>query len=510
MKHHPFKKNGSPFLAAGLLLTLLLLGSCDNETPTMCPTDGVGILEGYLKVAGQGVSATIGARALEGPDPGSIFRRTVSDSTGWYRLELPTGLYQLEINPGLFGRTSREPYDTIRVLPRVFRFDIERGRAEVRIQFPEDQDGVRFHFQLWRETYLIMNQSDRVEGGQLVFEYPILEPGAYTMELSGGDLIDGYYLPGFTESSDADIIEVDIASTSVYEADFSDSYASISGSVTGSWQESGVSGRPIVEAVSTGLRWSGYTRCAIEGTFTMGFLVPQAVILRSENSGVSQWIGGETSDTARVFDLQPGDRIAGVEVIESGIKVLLDGPGDLVSHHPEITVRSASGEEFHPRGFGNNPFAVTNLRPGRYFLFVDGYCGDEIWAHQWYGGSETFAGATPIDLAEGELGRIVMTLERGGRIEGNLLRSDGTRPLTIRFGLFDPTGEPACSGWGQWREFDEGRFEFQGLADGDHYLGVQTWGDDIWWYPGTGEFTEAVPLTIENHADLADVDWVLP
>ena len=510
MEHHPANKRNSVFWVAGALLALLFLGSCNSETPTMCPRTGVGVLEGYLRVMGQGVSATIRARTLGDGHNGTIAAAAVSDSTGWYRLELPTGLYQLEVDPGSSTTSSSELYDTIRVLPRVFRFDIKRGRAEVRIGMPDDLEGTRFNMYLRGQGLHSMYESAEVEEGLLVFEYPVLAPAAYTMEIYGGGLADNYYVPGFSNSSDGDLLEVGLTEPAVYEVDFKNSYASISGSITGSWQMSDVFWYPSMEVVSPDSTWIGKGDCNQDGTFTCGFLLPQPVFLRSRYHGVDQWVGGGSFDTARMFDLEPGDRITGVAVVESGIKVLLDGPGDLVFHRPTITIRGASGDEFYPDPDWENPFTVNNLRPGRYYLYLEGYCKNEIWAHQWFGGTETIDGAIAIDLAEGELRQISMTLIEGGRIEGNLLRASGTRPRKVNYGLFDPAGEPVCSEYLQWRLFDHGVFKFQGLADGDYFLGVRIGGDEIWWYPGTREFTEASPLPVENHGTLTDINWTLP
>ncbi len=510
LKRHPAKIFSSAFIVAGALLALLFLGSCNSETPTMCPTTGVGVLEGYLRVTGQGLTARIEARDLEGPNPRNIVAATTTDSTGWYRLELPTGLYQLVVSPNSSSSSTSELYDTIRVLPRVFRFDLKRGRAEIRISMPDDQEGGRFSLRLRNPDLGSMNESARVEEGVLVFEFPALVPAVYTMDFDGGDLVDNYYLPGFDDSSDADNLEVDLDNAAVYEADFRDSYASISGSITGSWEISGPGLMPDMEVVSPDSQLVGRGQHNYDGTFTCGFLLPRTVLLRSEYRRVIQWIGGETFETARVFDLQPGDRITGVTVVESGIKVYLDGPGNLTLHRPVVTIRAASGEEFHPDSNFDNPFVISNLRSGRYYLYVEGYCENAIWASQWYGGAESFDGAVAIDLAEGELRQITMELVRGGRIEGNLLRSDGTRPRYVNYGLFDPAGEPECPGSYQWRSFDQGIFSFQGLGDGDYFLAVQTGGDEIWWYPGTRLFSEATPLAIENHTDLTEINWVLP
>jgi len=375
---------------------------------------------------------------------------------------------------------------------------------------PDDEEGRHYNLRIRAGDNNSISESATVQEGFLVFDYPVLVPGAYSMKLRGGDLTDAYYLPGTRDPADADLMEVGLNNAATFEIDFGDSYVSISGNISGSWQLAGESRSPAVEVVSSDSRVFGHGNVDSAGDFTCGFLLPRTVLLRSNYRDLVQWIGGDSFETARVFDLQPGDRITGVSVIESGIRILLDGPGDLVYHRPSVIIRDDSGWEFHPYTYSDNPFSICNLKPGRYYVQVEGYCDDEVWARQWYGGAESQAGATPIDLAEGELHQIVMELVQGGRIEGNLVREDGSQPYAIEFSLFDAGGEPLCSGYSPWRYFDKGEFKFQGLVNGDHFLGVRTAGDKIWWYPGTWEFTAASPLSIVNHEAIIDVDWVLP
>ena len=78
---------------------LLLSSSCDDDSPCSCPTYQIGAVEGYVLAAGEGCALKVGARALDGPRDGQVIVAALSDSTGWFRLELPTGRYRLETNP---------------------------------------------------------------------------------------------------------------------------------------------------------------------------------------------------------------------------------------------------------------------------------------------------------------------------------------------------------------------------------------------------------------------------
>jgi hypothetical protein len=509
MENHTTNRWAWLLILTGILITVLTISSCGNESPTMCPLEGVGALEGYLMSSGQGVSAEIWARSMEGPSERMVLHSTVSDSTGWYRLELATGLYRLEVDGGLFSVSSRETRDVIRVLPRVFRFDLERGRAEVRIGMPAEFEGQRMTLWVNGKDHQNGRQREAIQDGWVHFNFPALQPGSYTMEISIPSSNLRYYLPGTMDIFEADSLIVDTNRVTIHETDFRDTYASVSGSITGSWQE-GRSGSMRVEAYSVDLKGVGATNCLTDGSFTFGIILPQEIRLKATLNGVGQWMGVESIGDQGVFDLQPGDRITGVDMVESGIQVLLDGPGDLTVHKPSVTILDEEGNEYLPSVYRDNPFYVGNLRPGRYYLQVVGHCENEIWAPQWYGGAEIVADATPIDLAEGELRRIVMELVEGSRIEGELLEPDSQRPDRVSCGLFGLDGEPICSQYYPWRYFDEGLFSFTGLPNGEFLLAARTDRYNYWWYPGTEKFDEAVPIVIENHTSVTDLSWLLP
>lgn len=510
MNHFQGKNPASAALLAALLMAGLLVGSCGNETPTVCDLEGLGVLEGYVYELGQGVPVEISIIALEGPQSGRRVQRAVSDSTGWYHVELATGLYELQVETRESPSASSEMFDRIRVLPRVFRFDLFRGKAQVRIDLPDDLEGETFHVRLFNMDTRSRIAWAKVTNGWLVVDFPLVVPGSYVMELAGGGLAITELLPSARRPEDADLLVVGTESLAVYEIDFQDSYSTISGSLTGSWQLADPDRRPSIDIFAPDSTKIGRGPVESDGTFTCAFTHPQTVRLMASYDYLSRWFGGDSMATATVFDVQPGGRITGVDMVGSGIQVQLDGPGELAFYAPTITVRDENGREQHPELYSDNPFWVCNLAPGRHYLKVEGFCNDERYATQWFGGGASLESAAPIDLAAGELRSITMVLQEGGRISGTLLRADGTTPYTVDFGLFDAEGTPLCDRYDQWRGFDEGQYHFRGLADGAYHLAVQLMYDEPWWYPGTLDFDQAEAIVIENLEPVTELDWKLP
>lgn len=509
MENLTYKRSAWLLILTGILFTVLTLSSCGNESPTNCSFEGIGTLEGYLLSSGQGVSAEIKARTLDGSNVLRVYHSTVSDSTGWYRLDLPTGLYQLEVEDDALSVTSSDNRDVIRVMPRVFRFDLERSRAEIRVGMPDEFEGRELSLWLHGPDHGRGRQRAKVQDGWMQFVFPVLPPGSFSMELNIQGLNSRFYLPGTRDPLAADSLTVDTDRITTYEVDFGDTYASVSGSITGSWQD--VQGwQMMVEAYSVDLKILGATHCSVDGSFTCEFFIPQEVRLMSNFRGIEQWLGVESIGDQGVFDLQPGDRITGVTLVESGFQVRLDGPGNLAFHRPTVTVFDEAGNEHKPEVHQDNPFPVGNLRPGRYYLHVDGFCNGEIWTPQWYGGAETMADAIPIDLVEGESQHLVMNLVEGDRIEGEILTWDGLRPDRFNCGLYGSDGEPLCSDNYPWQRFENGIFHFSGLPNGEYFLATQAYLHDFWWYPGTGNFEEAIPIVIENHVSVTGLSWLLP
>jgi len=487
-----------------LLLGTLLVTACHQEITPLCTVYDIGAVEGYVYSVGQGIATRVEARAVENGRLANMVRRTMSDSTGWYRLELPTGLYLLEPGPQ-FGSFFFDLGDTVRIVPSVRRFDLNRCRVEIQIDVPSEFEGQEFHLNLKGSGIGQAHSRTTALDGTVHFIFPVLSPATYVMELECPGTSGDFFLPGFEDSSQADSLTVVPDSITTYAIDFATSYATISGHITGSWQEALVYG-PSVQVMLEDFRSISWVQCQADGSFTCDIFVPQPVRLQVRSTGGSQWIGGDSFETAQLFDLQPGDRICGVELVESGLGIWLDGPGDLTAHEATASLFDEDGSECWTGNIYNNPAHLCNLRPGRYFLQLDGNCYEQIWVQQWFDGVDSLADATPIELGEGELRRLTMSLVEGGRIEGRVTTAGGPLPWSLDCGLFTDGGEPVCGDWRQWRSCPDGIFVFAGLSDGEYYLAAEKSSSAPWWYPGTYDFEEACAITIADHG----ISWDVP
>ena len=489
-----------------LLFLFFLSPSCTDRSTCVLPAYEVGAVEGYVLAGGEGRSVTVGARAHEGERRGVVVASTLSDSTGWFRLELATGLYRLETNPMSGNVHSSDVRDTIRITPHVQRYDLIRSQVRVRIRMPGELNGESFKLTIRSpHSYDSASQALQVQDGLLDFHFPVLQPQSYTLELEPAGSLQGLYLPRGYDADEAETVEIGAEEPVIIETSFEQSSGSISGSITGSWQEASV-GRPEVAAFSADSIPIAQVWCEDDGTFMLPLFIAEPVRLLTECEGLEQWVGGATYAEAQVFSLGPGDRITGVSVVECGLIVWLEGPGVLSRHRASIRLIDAAGHTFEPTNYSDNPITICNLAPGEYRLLVYGYCDGEPWASQWYDGAESASAATPIELEPGELRTVTIHLVEGGGIQGRVLNSDG-QPLDYYIlRLCDADGEILCE---QWQSRIHGEFSFSGLANGDYCLAVRTTGSaELCWYPGMREFEHATPIRIRDHGTVTGIEWI--
>ena len=252
------------------------------------------------------------------------------------------------------------------------------------------------------------------------------------------------------------------------------------------------------------------TRCDQDGSYELVVLAPEPVkVLATDYNDVSWWVGGDSFAEAQVFDLHPGDQVTGVDGAAAGFRLDLTGPGHYLAHEFDLRILDEAGDAVAENRYYSSPVSVCNLPPGRYFVQVDGYCQKQTWAGQWYPGVDSRDEAMPIDLAAGEYRRLEMSLDPGGTIAGEMRNGDGDLVAIDNLGVFDAYGEPVCVDYRNWRDFQDGRFSFPGLANGTYLLGLRRWSYDyeIWWYPGTWNLIEAVPLLIEDHGEISGLSW---
>ncbi len=388
---------------AGWLLVAL---SCNEDATEPCPCYRVGIVEGYVLEGGQRASVEVGARSVSGENQGYLVGTTHTDAHGWYSLTLPSGAYHLEINPyplTLFTPAYLE--DSIHVEAHARRLDLRRGKLIARVGVPRALNGRTFHAELERGLGGDPSCQAEAEAGWVEFVFSVLEPDTYRLGLShaGRPL----WLPGTEDRAAADTVAVTLDTPADYECAFSD-YASIAGTIQGSWQAASVAS-PWITAFDEEGEEIAWTWADDEGAFSLDFLIARSVKLRVEVGGLEQWIGGDSFTTARTYNLPLGDHVADVKWVESGLLCWLDGPGNLTCHRPAVRVRCEDGSEVRPGVSGDpNPIRICNLCPGRYYVYV--YSDYQTWAGQWFDGADTFSEATPIDLTEGELRELVFHL----------------------------------------------------------------------------------------------------
>lgn len=496
-------------IIVGLLSTLLVLVSCESESLPFCPIYKVGAVEGSIMFSGEGVSTKVWARAQEGPRSGQLINQTVSDSTGMYRIELPLGLYRIQVRPSSGNSISPAPYDTIRIIPAIKRLDFQFGQAEINVAMPPELNGKSITLSVTDSSDRDYSSWARVRNGLWQNTISFLPLGTYSMSMSLPGNSDDIYLPGTFDSQAADSLVVTAESTALYEADFSNQYASISGHVTGSWQEAD-DGWARIKAYTDGYSNLSSITCSNDGSFQYDYMFPQAVRLMVDIGGVTQWIGGDSFFSATRFDLQPGDRITDISVIESGIQIQLNGPGYFNNHDAALLLVDEYGNTVYWGTTYDGSFSVCNLQPGQYYLQVDGFCYNEIWQPQWYDGSETLEDATPFILGEGELQTGEINLVEGGGIQGEVVTFNGQSIPYMTILIVDAHGDPLClENSGYFRRWDGGSIDFKGLADGDYYLAVHQ-SSGPWWYPGKWTFEAATPIKIADHSTVDIGNWALP
>jgi hypothetical protein len=495
---------------AASLTALLLLAACTGEPGTDDLLYEAGAVEGYVLAAGLGVASDINALSLDegvtGWSPSRIQAQTRTDSTGWFRLELPTGRYSLDVDVlgNEFDVHSRP--DTVLIGPSVLRHDLRRGLAKIRLLLPQEWEGQACRLQLDGESYNDGSVRVDVVQGWTEFVIPAVSPGAYSMRLTAPASAAAIYLPGTPDPAAADVLVVGIDAVAAYERDFTDSYVTVSGRVTGSSQ---VEPRlwVAVYAYTDGLRTVAAVDCDDDGRYQLVLPVPLVVSLRFSCGSGEQWYGGDTYGTAARIALQAGDRVTGIDLVESGLEVALHGPGDFLYRTVRIWVCDEAGTLLRFLQTTSNPTRIGLLRPGRVLVRLDGVCDEQTWAGQWFDGAASPSGATPLDLVAGERRRLDVVLAEGGRIDGRVLEADGLYQGSIQVELCDDRGEPWC-GWPRYA--DEGRFTFTGLADGEYFLRVELDDGDRWWYPGTYEFAAAAAVGIVDHGVVTGLTWTLP
>jgi len=486
---------------------LIAIASCDDpiEPTTPFPPSTIGVIQGQVRIAGRAVAIGVGARKLQ--SPGTIVAQTRSDASGRYRLALPPATYRIELDPrsGL-GYTSSDMRDTVRVAAGVRILDLVRGTLTAHVAIPLAPNGMRFSLALEPSLPFpsLDNVSAAAQDGRLEFEFPIVSPGTYRLRLRS-EGADGFWLPGTGDQQSADAVVVGAEHATVYETRLRN-YAVISGTIRGGWLEAGAF-QPRVEAYTLAGREIDRARSAEDGSFTLMIFDVQPVRLQVSITGIDQWVGGDTFESATTFRLQRQQHLEGVSVLEGGIICELEGPGLLAGYRAQVVLHEESGRTYEPFLTYEDPILICNLRSGSYRLYVHGDCDSdgEPWASQWYDNADSMAAATSIEVVEGHATRVRMRLDHDGRIEGRVLDSTGQLSPAV-LAVFRG-GTPLCHK--DLRYIGSESFSIRGLGNGDYTLAALV-GGALWWYPGSSIPESAGILRIRNHGTLSGIEWRLP
>jgi hypothetical protein len=298
---------------------VLFVAGCAEECPTgSCPalTPG-GLVEGQVSAGSTPLETCIIAHGIRYRYQVTAF----SDSTGRYELHLPYGRYLLELETGThrshgwrhdhsFYLSGAGPVLS-RTLADTFVLDAENkhihldpvlGGLEVTVSIPPDMEGEWLH--LYAE-YVAEDLPDNVrrhwrhesvwvEAQEAVFRFPGSYPGRCHLRIARErwDLREEFWLPSGSDTSQADIVTIAPDSTTLYEAEIQSSYGSLSGTITGSWQQLG-NLRPEVRLFSRDsslvatqdMPWP-------DGSFSISLADPKPVKMLIDIDGVQRWYGG--------------------------------------------------------------------------------------------------------------------------------------------------------------------------------------------------------------------------
>ncbi len=499
----------APLSAAVLLAALtLVLAACSDDDPA-CPNFQLGAVEGIVTAAGEPVA---GATVLAFPaetSPRTEEARAVTDSAGRYRLDLANGLYWVEIQLQRGAYYSSADIDTVRVSSNLTHLDFPWGCADIRVGMPDAFEGQSCH--LFMEGFPPVGQDAVVTGGWAAFSFPLLRPQTFTMKLRCGR-VDIEFPAAMTRDDPRDSLVVGPDEPAAYVIDFSSSYTTLSGRITGGWEQVGGS-LPHIEFFSPDSLRLGSVAADQAGNFTVELLAPGEIVLHTDHwGGIERWIGGASCAAATHYDLQPGDHLTGIEIPESRIRLTLHGPGEMIDHDAAVRLVNDRGQEFPlDTDYGTGPRIIGNLDAGRWYLQANGYATDQTWAAQWYQGADSLGAATPIDLGEGEGVDLAMDLVPGGSISGQVLMFGGTPLFKVDCALFEANGKPlGGTRYPFWPNFEEGRFTFPGLPDGPFYVAaINPRTMETVWYPGTTDFAEAETVVVSGHEAVTGITFDL-
>jgi hypothetical protein len=226
-----------------------------------------------------------------------------------------------------------------------------------------------------------------------------LLPDAYRLLLV---LSDGYgseplWAPGVRDADDSPWIEVGANQSASASFEVNDASTWISGLVTGAWMELAID-RPSIWLFTP-------DSSNVQATFTdelgawrvqLHRAGPVKVLVR-QSGDFDQWIGGSSFASATVYDLQPGQSVSGVDLVQSGLQIEVDTNLGGYSMQLDFTDANTGRSLYSTNVYSDYDVGLANLRPGSYRLHAQpGYTG--TWQPQWYDRVQSPEAATPVTI----------------------------------------------------------------------------------------------------------------
>jgi len=542
------------FVLPALLAAASCLTGCDDPTdPLSCVA--AGRIQGRVTVGGDPTYAQVRAsRVVDGVETENVYV-AAPDELGHYVLDLPAGdfIVRLLTRQGyrfLYDHTGsglgygQVPPDTVAVDAAVSPIGIDfllgglTVDLDVSSALEGEQGEVVLHLKdavatgVWR-TYLNTG-SARIVDGRATVELAGVLPGEYKVEIVLGRRqylcycpYDGehIWMPGTRDESASPWYRVAADSVVSLAWGTAEAPARITGRISGAWLDMGLSASPEVALVSPDSTVvMGRRSVSVDGVFAVDVQLPGPVKILVSHMGVQQWIGGPDFASATVFDLQPGQTIAGIELVESAL--LVDARSDKLSAvGPEIHLYDpADGRLLSVADWAAGPdnlVGVPNLWPGDFALYITPSphdLGTTAWRPQWFDRAALMANAVTVTVGSpGEIVRLDVALERGGTISGAFaapLPDDGSVYVVVT-----PQNERRT--WGtSYAAAGHAAYSVVGLPDGGYKIGVfhpyAGWdrGDPppegTLWYPGTPDWSAAGVIGIQDAGDVTGVALSAP
>lgn len=521
-----------------LTIALLCAAGCET-TETVLPDQYGGWIEGTVSDGslGEEASNSLRIRVLHIRDDGQEVRfETYTDEDGHYRIGVPNGRAVVAAAGQIWGYYTHDGVvpdaalaDTVVIDGVLQRVDFQFGRY--RVVAPEGM----IENEEWRRVALrpvgyedyhgVSDGWFRGSNDGLVAEFSWLPPGRYLAEVDLRDVHSDFFLPGTYRPTEAETLTVAAGEMTTYRAN-RPVPVRLTGRAPGLWDPD--AGERIEATVTLADNPYGgqVVMCMgdAEGRFTAevpaaGDFTLQVLAVGADGYalGPRRWAGGQYTDEATVFSLEPGDQAETTLATAGGLVV--HALGDPEMEHLWINCYRLDDDwRYWSRSYETSEAVeIINLTPGSYRLRCS---GDGLAVPTFHGDVVGFEDSTPVEIRPGEITEITVNMILAGRINGRVTDAAGA-PLPATFTLaIHKADEQFVTlrsynlNYGYDDAFfvydeDTGEFEIRRLDPGEYRIRILHHHDAWIWYPAAELWDEAEPISVPEGGDSEFIDWQL-